>query len=115
MHFALTLKDRTEKLFETEKKKEKKKMLLSLPNAFADMQNTGTGVLNPVYREQEHSCFHTKLDGTRLLPHVRCWQRLQGAQEISPYGNISLESVSLNTLYVHVYLTIQHQPGKCFA
>ena len=62
---------------------------------------------NPVYREQEHCCCRTKLDGTQLLPHVRCCQGLQGAQEISPYGNSCVESVSLNTHYVHyVYLTI---------
>ena len=42
----------------------------------------------------------------RLLPHVRCCQCLQWAHEISTYGNISVENVSLNTLYVHVYLTI---------
>ena len=42
----------------------------------------------------------------RLLPHVRCCQCLQWAQEIIPYGNISVESVSLNTFYIHAYLTI---------
>ena len=71
------------------------------------MQNAETVVLNPEFRAQEHR--HTKLDSTPTAS-VRFCQWLQWAQEISPYGNIGVESVSLNILYIHVYLTI-HEVG----
>ena len=76
------------------------------------MQNAGTGVLNPVYRAHEHR--RVKLDSTptasATLDVVSAFSELK---KISPYGNISVESVSLNTLYVHVYLTIHKFEHIC--
>ena len=51
------------------------------------MQNP---VLNPVYREQEHRCYLTKLDGTRLMPHVRCSERLQGTKKKKKKKNLHM-------------------------